>query len=438
MSIRLRIAGLAAATAISTGLFVSPVHAQSIEELQKQINALQQQVTEMKAKQDKAEEKKSDAGPDLNVKWKGAPEFSSKDGNFKMKVRGRLFADYGNVSDNGGKVVDNTEFRTARLGVEGVVFKDVKYKFEADFAGDSVEIKDAYLAWDLKPVTISVGQMKTPNSLEEQTSSRYITFMERGSFTDAFSLARQTGIAVAYADKNATFTAGLFQGDASGGGGVEDRTYAARATYAVKLDDGLVHVGASVRHRELDEAGEVRYRQRPHNHQAGRYVDTSFHDPIADETVHIAADSDTFYGLELAGVMGPFSAQAEWAWQTANLTAMTDNATFSGGYIDLSYFITGESRGYKKGAFSRVKVKNPVFEGGMGAWQVAVRYDTIDLTDADAAIDGGKQETYLIGVNWHLNDYTRVMANYSTSDIKGGADDGENIDAFGLRFQVDW
>ncbi|WP_417317392.1 OprO/OprP family phosphate-selective porin [Emcibacter sp.] len=428
MSYRFKKASLAAATAITGALLAAPASAQTVEELQKQINALQQQVNEMKTKQDQEGKKQSDSGSDLKVKWKGAPELSSKDGKFKMKVRGRLLMDYGNVSDNSGTVVDDTEFRAARLGVEGVVFKDVKYKFEIDFAGNEVTVQDAYLSWDLKPVSVDIGQYKTPNSLEEQTSSRYITFMERGSFTDAFSLARQTGIAVNYADNGLTFKAGLFQGNAGGGGEVNDRAYAARATYSTKFEDVLVHMGASIRYRELDEAGSVRYRQRPHNHQAGRYVNTGNFD----------ADSDTFYGVELAGVMGPFSAQAEWAWQSASLIGSDDSATFNGGYVDLSYFITGESRSYKKGAFGRVKVANPVFEGGMGAWQVAVRYDTIDLSDDDLAILGGKQETFIVGVNWHLNDYARFMANYSSSDIEGGSDDGENIDAWGLRFQVDW
>ncbi|WP_168190346.1 OprO/OprP family phosphate-selective porin [Luteithermobacter gelatinilyticus] len=430
MSIRKRLTPILAATALSGVAFAAPASAQSVEELQRQINALQNQINDLKKN-----EKKDDSGSDLNVKWKGAPELSSKDGKFKMKVRGRLYVDYGNVSadDAAGNSldadkVDGTEFRTARLGVEGVVFKDVKYKFEADFAGDEVEVKDAYLEWKLKPVSVMVGQFKTPNSLEEQTSSRYITFMERGSFTDAFSLSRQTGIALNYVDNGMTFKAGLFQGDAASGGDKQDRTYAARATYGAKFDGALVHVGASVRYRELDEAGTVRYRQRPHNHQASRYVNTG----------NFAVDNDTFFGLELAGRMGPFSAQAEWAWQSADLVAMDDNASFNGGYVDLSYFLTGEERGYKKGAFSRVKVKNPVFEGGMGAWQIAARYDVVDLTDNEALIDGGKQETWILGVNWHLNNYTRVMANYSHSDIEGGADDGTDVDTFGLRFQVDW
>ena len=103
-----------------------------------------------------------------------------------MKMRGRIFTDWGTVSDNSGKVADTTEFRTARLGIEGVVMKDIKYKFEVDFAGGDADIKDGYMEWALKPVSIAVGQYKVPVSLEEQTSSRYITFLERSSRTDAF------------------------------------------------------------------------------------------------------------------------------------------------------------------------------------------------------------------------------------------------------------
>ena len=48
-------------------------------------------------------------------------------------------------------------------------------------------------------------------------------------------------------------------------------------------------------------------------------------------------------------------------------------------------FLTGETRSYKEGEFGRIKVKNPVLGGGKGggwgAWQIAGRYDVIDLTD---------------------------------------------------------
>lgn len=371
----------------------------------------------------------------INVEWKGAPELSSEDGNFKIKLRGRLFTDWATVSDNGGKAVDATEFRAARIGVEGVLMKDVKYRLELDFAGNSTSITDATAEWALKPVSVVVGNFKTPTSLEEQTSARYTTFIERGSFTDAFGFSRQIGIAANYEQDNITVKAGIFQGDANGGAGtVQGRTYAGRITFTPEIDGGFIHVGASAFHREND-TGTVtnRYRQRAHFHLADRYIDTR-------DTVNgdINAESDTFFGVELAGVLGPLSAQAEWGWLKANAPTGGMDASFNGGYVDISYILTGESRGYKGGVFDRIKVANPVFEGGAGAWQIAARYDVIDLTDTSAAVIGGKQTSCIIGVNWHLNNYSRVMANYSKSEIDGGVNDGESIDAFGLRFQVDW
>lgn len=367
---------------------------------------------------------------DFKVTWKGAPELSSADGNFKIKIRGRLFADWATISDNGGKAVDATEFRTARLGIEGVVMKDVIYKFEMDFAANKSSIKDASLTWDLKPVAVTVGHFKTPTSLEEQTSSNYLTFLERGAFTDAFAFSRQMGIAANYAHNDITFKAGMFQGAANGGAGtVQGRTYAARITYTPKFDGGFIHVGASAFHRENDQDDlTILYRQRVPSHLSGRYVNTD----------NIDAQSDTFFGAELAGVMGPLSVQGEWGWMKANGLTGGMDAKFNGGYVDVSYILTGESRGYKNGAFGRIKVSRPVFQGGSGAWQVAARYDVIDLTDTATNVFGGKQTSYVVGVNWHLNDYSRVMANYSKSDVDGGLNDGENIDTFGLRFQADW
>ena len=49
-------------------------------------------------------------------------------------------------------------------------------------------------------------------------------------------------------------------------------------------------------------------------------------------------------------------------------------------------FLTGETKPYDDGVFGRVKVINPGYNGakagGWGAWQIAGRYDTVDLSDA--------------------------------------------------------
>ncbi len=428
---------LLAATAICSIALAPVASAQSLQELKDQLSVLTKKVEAL----EKAEAKKKSTG--MKVKWKGAPEFSSADGAFKMKIRGRLYFDYGSVTAKDGAGVNipadkinGTEVRTARLGVEGLLFKNVKYKFEADFEGNKVTVKDAYMQYKFKPVSVTVGQFKHMNSLEEQTSSRYITFMERASFTDAFKLSRRVGIALGSHGKNWTVKAGyFFEGFGSTNATANDSNlFAARATFSPHVADGVkVHVGASFFSRnENGMTYNHGYKQRPHNHQSEKYVRSQKFD----------IDRETFFGLELASVMGPFSAQAEWAWMKNSLasteTATAKDPSYNGGYISLSYFVTGESRSYsgKKGSFGRVKVANPVNEGGSGAFQIAARYDVVDLVHETF---GEKQNTLLLGVNWHLNNHSRIMANYSHSNVKDSVGVTNNkIDAIGARFQVDW
>ena len=113
----------------------------SAEALQAQISALQKEVEKAKAAAAsvKASAEKSNSGDlDLHVKWRGAPELSSADGKFKMKVRGRLQADYNAIDQDepitGEPDVSAATIRRARLGVESVVWGEVKYIVEVDFA----------------------------------------------------------------------------------------------------------------------------------------------------------------------------------------------------------------------------------------------------------------------------------------------------------------
>ena len=427
---------LLVATALMTAVCSAPSSAQDIGALTKQMEALQKQLTELQNKVAVSEKKAASGGKDgLKVKWEPAPKISSPDGNFEMNLRGRILVDAAFISDkDNNDDIKATEFRAARLGIEGKAWNDVKYKFEADFAGDEVTLKDAYIQWS-GPAKLTFGQFKTPNSLEEQTSSRYITFMERASFTDAFGLARQIGIGAGFGGDTYTLNVGVFRGSNGTDNEDEGLTFAARATYGAEMGDTQVHLGASFRHRKQgDDQSNIRYRQRPHAHLANRFVAT---DKIANK--------DTFVGFEAASVFGPLSVQGEWAFVKADLASPApgqQNPSFSGGYVEASYFLTGEKRSYsaKKGSFGRLKIKDT---SGFGALQLAARYDRIDLSDE--GFSGGEQDTFLIGANWWLNRYTRFMANYSNSSIKNafdvsanGADGKNTVNTFALRAQVDW
>ncbi len=153
---------------------------------------------------------------DLKVKWKGAPELSSKDGKFRMKVRGRIETDYNAIGQDewitGRPNVSAAEIRRARLGVEGTLWKDIDYKFEVDFANDETVLKDAffeYTCWG-DDFHLRFGNFKTFNSLEHLTSDRFMTFMERAAFVETFGLDRQIGAGAIYTQDHFTLTAGIF------------------------------------------------------------------------------------------------------------------------------------------------------------------------------------------------------------------------------------
>lgn len=396
---------------------------------------------------------------DLKVKWKGAPEFSSKDGRFKMKVRGRLQTDYNAINQDTGITgrpnVSAAEIRRARLGVEGLLWQDVEYKFEVDFANDETALKDAYMEYVglCEGLGIRVGNFKNFNSLEHMTSSRYITFMERAAFIDAFELDRQIGAGVIFDQKHYTISAGVYGPHAENDSVWLDdvKSGAARVTWApVNEDRRVVHFGASWRSRHGGD--DLRANPIPANDQFFQYRARGADLHLADRFIGTPQifNEDAFWGLEAAVVYGSWSLQGEYAQLHPDVATgfVGPDPTYQGWYIEGSWYITGESRTYKNGEFDRPKVLDPVFEGGRGAWQLAAKYDVLDLSDKATMIATcttcGNQETWLLGVNWWLNDHTRVIFDYNQSKITGGfmgganVNDGATIRGFGTRAQVDW
>ena len=78
---------------------------------------------------------------------------------------------------------------------------------------------------------------------------------------------------------------------------------------------------------------------------------------------------------------------------------------FNGGYVEGSWVLTGEPHPYHvdRAAWARPKVDHPfsVGGGGIGAWEIAARYSTVDLNSnvvaglsqtATGGIYGGRQQ----------------------------------------------
>jgi len=417
------------ALAIFVLLFMPSVaKAASLEEMQRQLDLLKAQVATLEAQieeEQKARDKADSA--DAKVTWNGGPAFSSADGRNTFKLKGRVVADAALIGEDkavtGQGPVNAAELRAVRLGASGRIDGDFDYGFEVDIV-DGARLTDAHVTYLGLPVEISVGHLKAGTTLEKDTSDLYITFMERSSLFEAFSLTRQVGLQLDYEGKSGTLMAGIYRG---GTDWHEGLTLAGRATLVEEMGETLLHMGLNARYRERrsDEA-LFHYSVRPRLHLADELIDTGQ-----------IGRSDLLLGGELALERGPLSLQGEYMrLAVATPLAGDREPTFSGYYISGSWFLTGERRPYGGGRFGRVPVAHPITKGGAGAWEVALRYDAIDLSDGPYR--GGRQNTWLAGLTWYLNDYFRLMANYNRSGISDGLYDGAGIDGFGLRSQLEW
>lgn len=369
------------------------------------------------------------------ISWKGGPLIEGE-GGWSFKPRGRLQYDAGTISAPGSTGRSDgfgSEARRARLGVEGDIPGGFGYKFEVDFAPEGTEITDAILTYEDKGLKFNIGQHNNFQGLEELTSSRFTSMMERAAFTDAFNFERRVGTSVQYHGGDVLVQGGLFTDNIDD---LSNKNWSAdgRVVFMPKMGGTQLHLGGSVHYTELESGSTVRYRQRPFVHFTGeRFINTGTLD----------ASSETGFGAEAAAISGPFHVAAEGFWQQVDRPGDLTDPTFFGGYAELGYFLTkGDTRGYKGGIFDRVKPKSEVGEGGMGAVQINLRYDYLDLNDG--VIIGGKQNGYGVSLIWTPTDYTRFMLNYGRMSYEdavyaaAGGDRSYSVDAFGVRAQVDF
>lgn len=354
--------------------------------------------------------------------------------DLSVKLGGRLNADYTIAELNGpDRNIDETNLRRIRLNASGKYGDLISFKIELeDSSGGDVETTDAYLRFSPKDSNfkVTIGQFREFMSLDEQTSSRFSSTIERAAFTDAFGFARRVGVAVGTSGDNYTLDFGVYTENLEGADFDEDgKVASARATYApVKTADTVVHLGTSWRYRNGSDATDstvndgIRYRQRPFTNSApSRIINTGRF-----------AKSDNFFGVETAVVHNTMWAAGEYGVLAANGAGTNPDATFNGFYGEVGTFFGGK-KVYKGGKFNRPKVDNALGEGGIGAFSVVARYDSVDLQDE---IYTGKLDTIILGADWWPTEYTRFGINYFDADAENG--NAESANGFVARLGFDF
>ena len=437
---------LVLAAAVWSAAPIEPATPQTPPSTQQLLTDLQQRVAALEA--ELQSQPKTDLAP------------IDSDGPGAVQLNGQLQVDYlwfGQDAGNRatvGNVPDVIDFRRARLTARGEAFGQLEYVLGMDFALDGrPSFLDVWVGANDLPYVghLRVGHYFEPFSLERVTQNNRTTFLER-NLADAFAPARNLGIEIydsLGAQERASYAVGWFAANSNNFGDQlafsGGQAVTARGTWLPIWAEGgraFMHVGAAYSYRTPPDR-MLRYLAFPEA-RPGAPLDAGF--PPFVDTGNINADHNQLFGLEWAFVYGGFYIQSEYIAVPVNQVAGPD-LFFDGAYVNVSYFLTGESRTYNKlfgiidrvfpfEDFFRVRTEDGSVATGWGAWEMAARASFTDLTDAN--IQGGRLHDYTLALNWYLNAYTRIKWELIQANLDRAPVGKSQAYIGGMRFDIDF
>lgn len=363
-----------------------------------------------------------------------------------LQIDAIWFQQDGSTEDVVGDVQDATDVRRARLHARGDLADDVSFMLEFDFGlVGRPNFMDTYVQFDDVPGlgAVRLGHWVQPFGLCAATSVRELLFLERG-LPFIFMPFRQVGAGF----KNSTqdertlwaFSVYRFPTDVFAGS-FGDSGYGLSGRVSRLLIDHApvgrtLHIGGSYT-ANFPTSDQIRIATPP---EVGfTQLDLSSGTPFPPyvDTGIVTTHSYQLLGGELAGNWGPLLIQYELVYAFLNQEE-GPALTFPGSSLEVAYVLTGEHHSYRKqaGSYARVIPKKPFGSGGSGAWEIAGRCSHIDLSDEN--IQGGKLTDFTFGLNWYLNRFTKLQANYIHAILDRGTADNGHSNIAAIRAQIDF
>lgn len=386
----------------------------------------------------------------------------SADGRNAIFLTGRLHFDVGDYLDykpdskfaSTQDLNSGVNARRARLGVVGRFMSDWDYTFIYDFGGSTdgyppltgalpSGLENALLTYSgLKnhgvPLVFDIGYMDVPFGQAEATSSNDVPLVERGAISNVATNIFANDFRAALGARSYTdrYWAGLYlTGPTSGSSHTtgEQLGVAGRAGYNIwQAPEGFFHlegnVGALLKPPAPGGIRSITLSDRPELRvdptsvlTTGGALGTAAN-PLNDVEV---------YGIGAIAEWRNFLLDGEYYRIDVNRQGLATN-TFTGGYIEGSWMLTGEQKKYSPTAGTYLRpVPEHVFlpfDGSCcGAFELAARYSTVDLNSnfiagvappGSNAVGGGIQTVYTVGFNWYPNANMRFMFDYLHGEIK--------------------
>lgn len=319
---------------------------------------------------------------------------------------------------------NGVQIRRARFAVKGQVDENWYGEFDMDLANGLVELKDAIIRYTgLRNWEFQVGNFKENFSIQRNTTSRYLQFMERPMVCSALTPSRHLGFNVKYAKDWLWASAGIFGPEMAGAeewGYMADnnKDYGRPCGYSLtgklvfrplfKSETASLHIGAAASYRtpktSVDPKEYGMYRASARNSTSinrKKYMDT---DNLA------GYDHNLLWTAELAGHWKGLRYEGAFVMDHVFFKKDAADPTpkqFWGWYAQAGYLLFGGSQRYDANGGKYTKIKPGKKWGDL---ELCARYEYLNLNYD--TVFGGCAEAYTVGLNYWVTNNVKMQLNY--------------------------
>lgn len=359
--------------------------------------------------------------------------------DISLELKGRALVEWRRFDPEIGE--DTFNLRTARIGLSGELTKHFEWEVEREIehsVGED-EAADAPKKWRFgawKDVAgewktfdafrIKGGRFKMPFGLEQTTGVSDLDFAYRALGSTAIAPGRDRGVMVHGEIGRFGYEAGVFNDDGDNAESDEPQF--------VEQGEDLDDVGPSVAVRVTGDLLRLLPVGRLRSATLGvAYTTSSVPEGLNGLRGEAMWGYDFFdrvyvkgrrqrLGAQFEWTPGPTSLKAEWIQsreqrkEQSNRDQDLSDYIGEAWYVAGTWFITGEDKD------SNINPKRPLFKGGIGAIELAARYDQLGFRSASTtgtAFTNPRSEHLLpntdrvttFGINWITSPWTRVLIN---------------------------
>jgi phosphate-selective porin OprO/OprP len=409
----------------------------------------------------------------------GRPTIASADGRASLAIGGVVQFDMGGYFQHANQ---NTQFphlnngvnlRRGRLYFVGR-FDDFRVNITPDFGGSPDGAPTLFEAnvnyTGFKPVTATVGYFHPFVSLSDATFPGDLLFLERPSIVN-IERSVAAGIQRASLGANAAtedyFASAYLTGPLFGAqrptllNGEQVGAIGRFATRPYHDEDWNLHAefsGQTAFHPNVNANGAPGVSRTTLTFADEPEQRIDFNPQV--DTGPLSARSAIVYGGAVGASWQNLVVQGEFYQIGVNQAKLpglpSPRLGFNGGYVDAAWVITGEPIPYDitRAAWAKPKVDHPfgLGEGGIGAWEIAARYSTVDLNSnvvpgvpqtTTGGIFGGRQQIASLALSWYPNDWLRFIVQLQHADVNklnpaGKIQIGQSFETLAARAQATW